>query len=284
MYGLLIVAALLIAFQFMFNQQFRKCNGEGLDSTLKFSLYTNAFSCVIMLALGKFQYRVTWFSLLIAFFYAIVLILFSYASLKSLATANLSVFSIFTMLGSILLPTAYGFIFCEEEITTAKIICIALIIVSTALTFEKGNGKSGGAGNIKNYIAVFILNGLVGVLSKMHQYNTELSVDSNSFMATVNAFCVVMCIICLLVKNKKLPGINKQEFKALAGYAGSNGVGNLFALIALKELPASVHFPILTGGVMTFSTLISFLRKEKPSAKTVLSVIIAIIATVLIMF
>lgn len=284
MYGLLITASLLIALQFMFNQQFRKCNGEGLDATLKFSLYTNAFSCVIMLVMGKFQYHVTWFSLLIAFFYAIVLILFSYASLKSLATANLSVFSIFTMLGSILLPTAYGFIFCDEEITWAKILCIVLIIVSTALTYEKGNGKSKGAGNMKYYIAVFILNGLVGTLSKMHQYNQELAVDSNSFMATVNAFCVIICIALLLIKNKKLPGINKQEFKALAGYAGSNGVGNLFALIALIDLPASVHFPILTGGVMTFSTLISFLRKEKPSVKTIISVVIAIAATVLIMF
>jgi serpin B len=45
------------------------------------------------------------------------------------------------MLGSILLPTAYGFIFCKEEITVPKIICIVLIIISTALTFEKSESK-----------------------------------------------------------------------------------------------------------------------------------------------
>lgn len=281
MYALLFTAAFLFALQFLFNQQFRKYNGDGIDSTMKFSMFTNGLSCIIMLVLGKFQFRITWFSLLIGVLYAVVLILYSYASLKAFATANLSVFSIFTMLGSVLLPTAYGFIFCKEEISLPKIICIALIILSTALTFEKSESKGN---NMKYYISVFILNGMVGVLSKMHQSNTQFAVDSYSFMATVNAVVFIFCFTYLLIKNKKLPSVNIKEFGSLAGYAASNGVGNLFSLIALKELPASVQFPIVTGGVMAFSTLISFVRKEKPSVRTVISVVIAVAATVLIMF
>lgn len=281
MYALLFTAAFLFALQFLFNQQFRKYNGDGIDSTLKFSMFTNGLSCIIMLVLGKFQFRITWFSFLIGVLYAVVLLLYSYASLKAFATANLSVFSIFTMLGSVLLPTAYGFIFCKEEISLPKIICIALIILSTALTFEKSESKGN---NMKYYISVFILNGMVGVLSKMHQSNTQFAVDSYSFMATVNAVVFIFCFSYLLIKNKKLPSVNIKEFGSLAGYAASNGVGNLFSLIALKELPASVQFPIVTGGVMAFSTLISFVRKEKPSVRTVISVVIAVAATVLIMF
>lgn len=281
MYGLLVAAAFLFALQFLFNQHFRRYNGDGIDATLKFSMYTNGLSFVIMLILAGLHFEITWFSLLISVIYAIVLLLYSYAGLKAFATANLSVYSIFTMLGSILLPTAYGFIFCKEDITLSKIICIFLIIVATALTFEKSESKGN---NLKYYLSVFVLNGIVGVLSKIHQSDTELSVDSYSFMATVNIIVFIFCFVYQLIKNKKIPSVSLKEFAGLFGYATCNGVGNLFSLIALTKLPASVQFPIVTGGVMAFSTLISFIRKEKPSAKTVISVILAVGSTVLIMF
>ncbi len=281
MYGLLITAAFLFALQFLFNQQFRRLNGDGINSTMTFSLYTNGISFLIMLILGKFSFSITWFSLLISVIYAVVLILFSYAGLKAFATANLSVYSIFTMLGSLLLPSAYGLIFCNEEFTLPKGICIALITVATALTFEKSESKGN---NTKYYLAVFVLNGMVGILSKIHQSNTELSVDSYSFMATVNLSVFIICLTYQLVKNKKFPIISLKALGSVSGYAASNGIGNLLSLIALASLPASVQFPIVTGGVMVFSTLIGFIRKEKPTIKTLISVGLAFISTVLMMF
>lgn len=281
MYGLLIAAAFLFALQFLFNQQFRKLNGDGINSTMTFSLYTNGISFLIMLVLGKFSFSITWFSLLISVIYAVVLILFSYAGLKAFATANLSVYSIFTMLGSLLLPSAYGLIFCNEEFTLAKGICIALITAATALTFEKGERKGN---NTKYYLAVFVLNGAVGILSKIHQSDTELSVDSYSFMATVNLCVFIICLIYHLIKNRKFPIISMKELGSVSGYAASNGIGNLLSLIALTSLPASVQFPIVTGGVMVFSTVIGFIRKEKPTVRTLISVGLAFISTVLMMF
>ncbi len=281
MYGLLILAALLFATQFLFNQRFRALRGDGIDSTIIFSGYFNGISFLIMLILNKFHFEITWFSLLIAVLYSAVILGYQYAGLKSFATANLSVFSIFAMLGGMLLPFAYGVIFCKEDFTLAKAICIILIGIATAMSFEKSKTTGN---NFKYYISVFILNGAVGVLSKIHQSNTALAVDSYSFMATVNACVFIFCIAFQLIKNKKIARVSLKELGSISGYAACSGIGNLLALIALTSLPASVQFPITTGGVMVFSTLISLIRKEKPSARTLIATAVAFISTVLIMF
>ena len=280
-YLLIIIADLLFALQFLFNQQFRKRNGDGIDSTFTFSMYTNGISFLILLVLNGFRLHFTWFSLLISAIYAVVLLCYAYSGLKSFATANLSVYSIFTMLGGMLLPFAYGVIFCNEEFTLAKGFCILLIGTATALSFEKGKGKGN---NLKYYLAVFILNGLVGVLSKVHQSNTDLCVDSGSFMATVNLWVFAVCLIYHLVKNRKVPLLPLKEVGNLGCYAACSGIGNLLCLIALTSLDASVQYPIITGGVMVFSTVISIIRKEKPSPRTLISAAIAFVSTVLIMF
>ena len=280
-YIMTLVADLLFSLQFLFNQQFRKRNGDGIDSTFTFSLYTNGISFLILLLLNGFKLQFTWFSLLISGIYAIVILGYAYSGLKSFATANLSVYSIFAMLGGMILPFAYGVIFCDEAFTPAKAVCILLIGVSTALSFEKGKSKGN---NLKYYLAVFVLNGLVGVLSKIHQSDAELCVDSGSFMATVNLWVFAICLVYHLVKNKKIPILPLKEVGNLGCYAACSGIGNLLCLIALKSLDASVQYPIITGGVMVFSTVISIIRKEKPSVRTLISAAIAFISTVLIMF
>lgn len=283
LYVFLLVADLLFALQFLFNQQFRKRNGDGLDSTFTFSMYTNGISFIILLALNGFKLSFTWFSVAIALVYAIVLLFYSYSGLKAFSTANLSVYSIFTMLGGMLMPFAYGVIFLKEDFTLPKAVCILLIAVATAMSFEKGKGSKDRR-NLKFYFAVFILNGLVGVLSKMHQSNAELCVDSGSFMATVNLCVFAMCLIFHLAKNRKVPLLPLKEVGNLACYAACSGIGNLLCLIALTTLPASVQYPIITGGVMVFSTIISIVRREKPSVKTLIATAIAFVSTVFIMF
>jgi multidrug transporter EmrE-like cation transporter len=70
----------------------------------------------------------------------------------------------------------------------------------------------------------------------------------------------------------------------LSGYAVCNGIGNLFCQIALTTLPASVQYPIITGGVMVFSTLISLARQEPIGGKTYLAATLACLSTILILF
>ena len=281
MYLILILAAFLFAVQFLFNQQYRQLKGEGIGATMTFSLYTSAISFVILLVLGGFKLHITWFSLLIAVLYAAVCLLSSYAGLKAFGTANLSVYSIFMMLGGMLLPFAYGILFANEAFTFAKAMSILLICTAVGCSFEKG---AGGKNAYRFYAAIFVLNGLVGVLSKIHLSIPTLAVDSYSFMATIQLALLVMCLFYCLTTRQGIPKQSGKLYLCLSGYAVCNGIGNLFCQIALTSLPASVQYPIITGGVMVFSTLISLVRREPIGGKTYFAAALAFLSTILILF
>ena len=59
-------------------------------------------------------------------------------------------------------------------------------------------------------------------------------------------------------------------------------MGNLFLLIALAVLPASVQYPLVTGGVMVCSTIISTIRKEKLTARDYAATVVALLASIFI--
>jgi drug/metabolite transporter (DMT)-like permease len=186
------------------------------------------------------------------------------------------------MLGGMLLPLAYGILFRNEAVTPTKIICVVLIAIATAMSFEKGKKNKG---NMKYYLAVFVLNGTVGVISTIHQTKPELAVDSFSFMATVNVCVVVACAVYHLIVNKKLPVLKPKELGCAASYAVCNGIGNLFCLITLTALPASVQFPLVSGGVIALSAATSVgVFREKIGKKEWISVAGAVLSTVLYAF
>ena len=54
-------------------------------------------------------------------------------------------------------------------------------------------------------------------------------------------------------------------------YSVLKSVGNLLLLIALIYLPASVQYPVVTGGVIIISTLIVIIRKEKITKRELLA-------------
>lgn len=279
MYGLLIVATALCATQFLFHQAFTKTQNNGLRSVLTFSICTHLVSFFVMLVLNRFQLKLTWFSVLLGLWSACNSLLYSYFGLKALTRANLSVYSIFAMLGGLILPFAAGILFYREPLTVPKLLCSGLIILSLLLTAEKGSSKKG-TGLL--YLAVFFLNGMSAVISKVHQSNEALCTDSYSFVAIGNALCFSIALVWYLIAYKKLPKVTKREFAATSGYALSSGISNLLLLIALTTLPASVQYPIVTGGVIFFSTAVSILLKQKPGKKTILSAVIAFLATLFI--
>ena len=69
--------------------------------------------------------------------------------------------------------------------------------------------------------------------------------------------------VLLCVKDKKI----NQTFRSFYGMAGVgilNKVANLLLLFSLAYLPASVQYPMVTGGVIIISTLLSYFTPQKP--------------------
>lgn len=280
-YILVFGATILFALQFFFNQRFEQSRGSDLKSALEFTLYKSLVIVVMMLLISGFKIIVTPFSVALATVYAVACILMTYFSLKAFAVANLSVYSVFSMLGGMLLPFLLGVGFYDEKMSVFKLICCGLIVVSVLLNLK------GGKGNKKAflyYMAVFVLNGGVGVISKIHQSSDIAHTDSTGFMFLSSLASIIISAIWLLIKYRKIPVVKGKSLLFAGGYGIFNGVGNWFLLISLIHLPASVQYPLVTGGVMVFSTLISALRKEKLTKSDYIAAGISFVASVLMAF
>jgi len=280
MYVLLLGATLLFALQFLFSRLFNRSRGDGAEAAFTFLMVSEAVSFVFMLLLGGLRLRFTLFSVMLGALYAVNNTLFVYFGLKALSVTNLSVYSVFTMLGGMLLPSAAGILFFRESLTWQKAGAALLIVLAILLTAEKG--KKGGKQAFLCYIAVFFFNGMAAVLSKVHQSFPDLCTDSESFVAIYNLWTVLLCLGLYLLKFRAFPQVKGRECAYAAGYALCCGVPNLMLLIALTKLPASVQYPVVTGGVMFFSTAISLALKEKPGRRAIAAAIVAILATVII--
>ncbi len=280
-YSLVFAATILFALQFLFNQKFETVRGSDLKSALEFTLYKNSVIVVMMLIISGFKIVITPFSVALSVVYAAACILMTYFSLKAFAVANLSVYSVFSMLGGMLLPFLLGVGFYNEKLTLFKIACCVLIVVSVLLNLKSGKQSKKA---FLYYMAVFILNGSVGVISTVHQNSDAPHTDSTGFMFLSSLAGVIISGIWMLAKYRKIPIIKGKALLYTSGYGVFNGVGNWLLLIALVHLPASVQYPLVTGGVMVFSTLISMIRKEKLTKTDIIAAAISFVASVLMAF
>ncbi len=286
-YLLIVIATILFSGQFILNRGFQRLNGSSLQTSLRFSSQMSIVVCISMLLINlvnsvkngtSFQIQIEPVFIIVGIVQAASTVFASYCAIKAFKTANLSVYSMFSMLGGMLLPFVYGIAFAGEAITVAKLVCLVLIFV--AITYDRDSFKSN-PGAFKFYIAVFILNGMNGVYagflkSMAGDYNKQ------SYLAVMNIFVFVITFILYFLTFKKLPLPNKKELKYSVGYGVCNGVANLLLLIALGHVNASVQYPIVTGGVMVFSTIVAALQRDHVKKKTIIATVIAFIATVAI--
>lgn len=183
------------------------------------------------------------------------------------------------MLGGMLLPFLYGISFENEPLTFGKTVSCLLIVLSLMLTLSKDKIKGGGI----YYISVFVLNGMSGVLSAIHQGNINAA-DSVSYTAVSKLLAFVLCVVLWGITSRKMIQISKTGIIHSVGFALFCTFGNLLALISLKYLPASVQYPFITGGVMAVSLVISVVRKENVTKKNIISAITAFAATIFVTF
>ena len=282
-YVLVVISTVLFSLQFLFNQRFQETYGTGMKATQVFSLYKSLVIILMMLLIAGFKIEFTWFSLGMATVYALSGIAMGYYSLKAFSVANLSVYSVFSMLGGMILPFFLGVLFFDEgDKLEFKLICCALIVVAVLLNIKSGKQDRKA---LFYYFAVFVLNGMAGVISKLHQSSALPHVDSTNFMLWTSVVSVVISALWLLIGYRQIPLIKGKNILFVSGYGVFNGLGNLFLLIALSgehALPASVQYPLVTGGVMVCSTVISTIRREKLTVREYVATAISLLASVFI--
>lgn len=272
-YGFVAIAVLMFSIQFLLNAKYQEESGTGIVSSFTLNVVGATVGIISLSIISGFDFSITWFTLICAILSAVNVIGFNLFSLKALSKVNLSVYSLFSMLGGMMLPTIVGIIFYSEGITLAKVICVALIILALSMTVGGQNNKGGTI----YYLSVFVLNGTYGVIAKFYgsaPYD-KVSSATYSFWIAVVSLVISLTVLFIVRKQFKKPSIKAVLYSAGGGLL--NRIGNYLVLLALLVLPASIQSPLTTGGVIIASTLISAIVGQKPTKKEIISVIISFV-------
>lgn len=280
-YLMLIGAAALFSVQFFFQDKFQESFGTDSKSAAVFSVGTGFGMALLSFFFVGINVKITLFSAIVALVHGAASFLYMLCSLKALKIANLSIFSIFTMLGGMLLPLIYGIGIAGEKLTFGKAVCCALVTVSVLCTAN--NGKSDKKA-IFYYIAVFVTNGMTSVAAAVHQNYPELNVDSYSYMVLSSAALMLIGLAFLPFTAKSSKKITIKQIAHMSGFSLCSGLGNIILMVSLLFLPASLQFPFSTGAAVVFSAIITLLQGKKMQIKEIIAVFIALVSTIFIMF
>lgn len=280
-YGLILVSVVMFGINFALNDVYRRLRGSGLRISMESSFVGSLAGLVVLIIINGFRFELTGFTLCMALLSALNGFAFTFCAFRALDNINLSLFSLFSMLGGMALPFLQGILFYGETITVAKVICFGFICAALLMTVSRSDKKKGTI----YYVGIFVLNGMSGVLSKIFTSAPFPKTDAAGFSIWSAVCSVVLSGLALLFLFRKTENAKPYTLKvasvgALHGTIGK--IANFLLVIALAHVDASVQYPMVTGGTMIVSTLICFFGDRKPSKKEIASVVLAFIGMLLL--
>ena len=314
-YAMLIGASFLFGSQFMVTKAFEKNYGKTVRASLSFSLLYSLFAGVIFFIIKLVSsgtvFNLNPFSLCMAFGLSLVNILSSAIGIKTLALGDIAVYSLFLMLGGMVVPFFAGIVFLKESVSVCNLIGVAIMIIALCLPvfFGKKNKNAGEAqtdGDTKKKTSVFfyvlcvflfILNGLSSTLSKFNSVREGAALGAEFTFYTYGIqFVISLAAFALTTASGKSDKTQNEEkqpgilFRPVAigcgaAFGAVNGTAFLMSSVAAEHVVAVAQYPLITGATILFSSLLAFLfYREKPTALQLVQIVISLAATILFMF
>lgn len=314
-YAMLIGASFLFGSQFMVTKAFEKNYGKTIRASLSFSLLYSLFAGVIFFIIKLVSsgtvFNLNPFSLCMAFGLSLVNILSSAIGIKTLALGDIAVYSLFLMLGGMIVPFFAGIVFLKESVSVCNLIGVAIMIIALCLPvfFGKKNKNAGETqtdGDTKKKTSVFfyvlcvflfILNGLSSTLSKFNSVREGAALGAEFTFYTYGIqFVISLAAFALTTASGKSDKTQNEEkqpgilFRPVAigcgaAFGAVNGTAFLMSSVAAEHVVAVAQYPLITGATILFSSLLAFLfYREKPTALQLVQIMISLAATILFMF
>ena len=277
----------MLAANFILQKKYQKTAGTSIKAGLLYNALTGAFSAIMFLIINRFEIKLTGFSVLMAAIFATVVMLYIFIGFKIMEKGNMSLYTLFLMSGGMTVPYIFGVLFLNEELTLLRTLGLVAIIAAIAIS-NSGEGKPDKK-QLMLCLAVFILNGVSSVTSKVHQISpASETVTSPDFAFIVMMFKAIICSVVLLVSRKRMT-TNKAEKLPIKPIilivllaAVSDGLTYMLQLIGATTLPATVLYPFVTGGSVILTSFAGvFVFKEKLSARQLAGIAICFVGTLL---
>ena len=284
-YLFVILAAMLLAVDFLIAKLYQNEEGTSPVKVFRFNFFIGLFSAVIFFFIGGCRVEFTWFSAILAIVMTCLAILYTLIGFKILEAGNTAYYSFFLMTGGMVVPYVWGLMFLDETFSLWRMAGLVLI-VGAAFVIHAG-GKNMSAKIIAMCAAIFLLNGFVSVISKEHQIS-DMAVSSSAYVILTSLVKVIVCgAILIAYKIKGTDCVKKQKsgikpILLLVSSALISGLSYMLQLNGASKLPATVLYPIVTGGSIVFTALAGRLvLKEKLTKQMIFGLIICVAGTCL---
>ena len=288
-YLLILAADALLAACFAFQKKYQSISGTSAGATLTFNAFVGLFTCIIFTALGFFGVFPIEFSLFSAFMALIVTALclsYMIIGFKLLRSGNMPFYTMFLMTGGMLVPYVFGLFFLNEEFSYLRLSGIVLIVAAVIIS-NTGRLKLSGS-QIGMCCAVFLLNGCVSVVSKLHQAEIVSHfnpVNTESFVILMAIVKIVLCFpIAFVLMKKAGQSIAGKGFSGVLPLfvltAVADGASCYLQLLGAKSIDAGVLYPLVTAGSIILSALLGMIAfRERPSKNQWLAMGVCLVGT-----
>ena len=248
------IAVILLAFEFACSKKYQANEGTDLVAGLRFNGLTGLTTSIIMLCILGFRLEWSAYSLGLAVAQTLCCIFYSVLGFRVLRLGGMALYSTFLMSGGMLLPYLVGVIFWEEQLSILRVLGVVMILGAVILSNFSRSKTSPKL--ILLCCVVFLLNGMVSIISKLHQISTIPTVGTTTFVMYAGLSKSLVCFAVLPFLKKPGPFMtHKPSYGVIVGAALIGGTSYLLQLLGAKDLPATVLYPMITGGCMIVSAI-----------------------------
>ena len=283
---MLITAAILLALDFVVNKIYQKLEGTSPQAGLAFNSLLGLFTAVVFFIINGFKIEVSGYSFVMAASVSCFVMGYNMIGFRLLKSGTMAMYTLFLMTGGMIIPYILGFLFLNEPCSIARTIGLTLILAGIILSNfsnQKINFKQ-----IAMCIAVFVLNGFVSIISKLHQIESDFdTINAAEFVILSGIFKFILAGILYMSvkKTEKIKSANYSRLAILftiAASAVAGGISYLLQLWGAASLPATVLYPFVTGGSIVFSALAGMaFFKEKLSKKQIGGIMFCFLGTIM---
>lgn len=301
-YLLIFLSVIGLAANFCLTKLYQNHAGTGMRVSVIFNIITGAFTAAIFFvingAMNGFRLEITPFSLLMAALMILFCGAYALIGFKIISMGSMAVYTMFLMLGGMMLPYFFGLIYLNEEFSYLRLIGLALMVVAIALSGSEGGNEEKKKSSVLFFVLcliVFCLNGGGSIVSKIHQLpqNESLTVSPTAFVMLAGIIRFVsfsLLYLVLWLRDRRKPTDNapaplKMTPKIVGimfAFSAVDGLSYLLQLIGASNLPATVLYPMITGGSVVLTAIAGLLFfKQKLSPRAIVGIALCFVSTLL---
>ncbi len=306
-YLIILLSVIGLAAAFSLTKVYQNLTNTALRVSVLYNIMAGLCTAIVFFCFNGFRLPITGFSLGMAIIMTLCSGTYVILGFKLISMGHISTYTLFLMLGGMMLPYFFGLGFLNEEFSVLRLFGLVLMVVSIILTGmhdensqahrqhadQRPPSKKGHKRYLLMCLSVFLLNGVVNITAKIHQLPqfSDIAVSAQEFvMLTALTKAVVFSLLYYYLcwrDHKKPLGQRSPRakftllvFGVITAGALVDGLSCLGQLTSASHLPASVLFPLVTGGSIILTAVAGrIFFREKPSKKALVGIILCFVAT-----